>query len=508
MWYFYRIHLLRPRPHFQRYGSKSRDTELGNRVHVPAAGVGLSLLAAHGLGLWEATGLPHLFVSNDCTYCSYPACSSSSSSSGADYIRLQGIMVWAAHTDTNGQWIASKIVQGFFEAPIESLCEISIADIYFAHERGTYMGAYALMLFGSNFIAPIIAGFINDGQGWQWVLYWSAIISAVGFVILFFLMEETNYYGRGAVQGNIVPAESEPNQPDSSAVSSDDGNKEEKKADVDTDIEAVQASSTTTTTTFVRKTYWDKLKLIDTQPGRPTNLLTMMYRPVLLVIRFPVIFFSGFEYGTTLVMFNIMNATASLILGSPPYNFSPAMVGLSYFAPFIGVFVGSFYAGWFGDKMGLKLARANKGIREPEHKLWLFSLSLLLVPGSLILWGVGAYYKIHWVGLLFGMGILAVTNAIGSTVSLNYTVDSYKDLSGEAVISIILVRNTMSFAIGYGITPWINNTGLRSTFLAAAFIGMGCTALFLPMIKFGKEYRVKSKELYWKYVETSVLSGH
>ncbi|KAL5456344.1 hypothetical protein PMIN07_006678 [Paraphaeosphaeria minitans] len=78
--------------------------------------------------------------------------------------------VWAAHTKTSGQWIASKIVQGFVGAPIESLCEISVTDTYFMHERGRYIALYGLLLAGSNFFAPIIAGFIADGQGWRWVL--------------------------------------------------------------------------------------------------------------------------------------------------------------------------------------------------------------------------------------------------------------------------------------------------------------------------------------------------
>lgn len=74
-------------------------------------------------------------------------------------------MIWVPHATTNGQWIGSKILQGFVGAPIESLCEISITDVYFAHERGTYMGLYAFMLSGSNFLAPVMAGFINQGQG-------------------------------------------------------------------------------------------------------------------------------------------------------------------------------------------------------------------------------------------------------------------------------------------------------------------------------------------------------
>lgn len=37
--------------------------------------------------------------------------------------------IWAPYTTSNGQWIANKILQGFFGAPIESLCEISVTDI-------------------------------------------------------------------------------------------------------------------------------------------------------------------------------------------------------------------------------------------------------------------------------------------------------------------------------------------------------------------------------------------
>lgn len=38
-------------------------------------------------------------------------------------------MIWVPYTNTNGQWIASKLLQGFFGAPVESLCEISVTDI-------------------------------------------------------------------------------------------------------------------------------------------------------------------------------------------------------------------------------------------------------------------------------------------------------------------------------------------------------------------------------------------
>lgn len=50
------------------------------------------------------------------------------------------------------------------------------------------------------------------------------------------------------------------------------------------------------------------------------------------------------------------------------------------------------------------------------------------------------------------------------------------------------------------ITPWIENLGYQNCFISAAFIGMACSAVFLVMIKFGKSFRVKSREKYWRLV--------
>jgi len=36
---------------------------------------------------------------------------------------------------------------------------------------------------------------------------------------------------------------------------------------------------------------------------------------------------------------------------------------------------------------------------------------------------------------------------------VSYVNESYQALSGEAIITVILIRNTMSFAMGYNVTP-------------------------------------------------------
>jgi hypothetical protein len=105
------------------------------------------------------------------------------------------------------------------------------------------------------------------------------------------------------------------------------------------------------------------------------------------------------------------------------------------------------------------------------------------------------------------MGVIALTNTIGLQLSVSYCIDSYKDLSGEAMVTVILVRNTMSFAIGYGVTPWVTNMGLQNAFIVAAFAGMAQCASFFIFVRYGKQLRRQSGERYRKYVEKMADQG-
>lgn len=232
----------------------------------------------------------------------------------------------------------------------------------------------------------------------------------------------------------------------------------------------------------------------------------MMVRP-LLFFSLPSVVYAGFSYGSNLIWFNVLNGTASLILSAPPYNFSSSMVGLTYVSPLIGVACGSFYSGVLGDRVSLWFARRNKGVLESEHRLWLFTVSLILIPASLILWGVGAAHHVHWFGLVFAMGVIAASNSIGVQLSISYCIDSYKDLSGEAMVTVIIIRNTMSFAMGYGITPWVTNMGYQNAFIVAAFAGLAQVLTFLAVVKWGKGWRNMSKGRYYKYVKEGEKLG-
>lgn len=430
-------------------------------------------------------------------------------------IPFQAVSVWSPYAKGEGQWIARNIVIGFVAAPIEALPETSITDLYFAHERGTYLGWYAWFLASSNFFAPVITGFINDSMGYKWCFFFQAIFSAVISVFLFFFLEETNYDRKtvGVVEGTPLPAPS-----DAEAVSGEgrgqtipEKGNHTPKNDIDipeknTDLPALQIASPVTgrSVSYEPKTYRQKLALWD----KP-RAFVMHWRAwqILKLLSWPVIFYAGFSYGTYLVWFNILNATASIILGGEPYNFRPAIVGLSYISCIIGVTLASLFTGVFSDWFVIRLARRNKGVSEPEHRLWLFAAATIILPAGSILWGVGAAHGIHWFGLLFAMFLISMCNACGVTLSLAYLVDSYREIAGDALATCIIVRNTMSFAIGYGITPWLDALGYQNCFISVAFVGLAVCSVFLVMIRFGKGLRKASATKYWEEVRIRVDKG-
>lgn len=145
------------------------------------------------------------------------------------------------------------------------------------------------------------------------------------------------------------------------------------------------------------------------------------------------------------------------------------------------------------------MARRNGGIFEPEHRLWLLLPLVVLAPGSQLLWGLGAYFEVHWMGPVIAMGIIAFVTVVGVQVCVSYCIDTYRGLSGEAIVTLILLRNNILFGVNYGITPWVTDMGLRNAYILAACLAFVHVASFGIMVRYGKSSRARSTESYLTY---------
>lgn len=427
-------------------------------------------------------------------------------------IGVVGFNIWQPYITSNGEWIASKIMNGFFYATVESLPEITVTDMFFEHERATYMGIYGAALFSSNYAAPMLAGFVNDALGWKWTITIACIFCATCLVFMFFFMEETNYERKLKVvkdeDGNIIGAITS----NLNAVNSHINNTDELiptfSSVKDTKISLGNQAALTDNKSVVyqkEKTFWQKMSL--TAGIKKENHMKEYIMAPFFMLRYPVVLWSGFLYGSSLFWYSVLNGTEALILGAEPYNFSPAMCGLAYLSPVIFVLIIYPYAGWSTDWIKIYFAKKNGGISQAEDRLWVLVVYMILGPAALILWGVGAAHGIHWFGIIVGLGLQAGLCVVGCISSVTYTLDTYPEMGVPAITIVVLIRNCMNFAMDYGITPFVQNAGVQNCFIASAFICLFCISTFFVMVKTGFYWRNKTKDSYWKLVEYYRVNG-
>lgn len=132
------------------------------------------------------------------------------------------------------------------------------------------MGLYSFFLAGSNYLAPVICGFIAEYQGWRWVFYWPSIFCAVALVFLFFFMEETNYVR-------------EHSDGDATATSSEHGDQEKGGS---ADIVPAQTAE------YTKKSYIQKLSLLG--PRQPKNNMFRRALQIVYFLSWPVVFYAGY----------------------------------------------------------------------------------------------------------------------------------------------------------------------------------------------------------------------
>lgn len=119
-------------------------------------------------------------------------------------------------------------------------------------------------------------------------------------------------------------------------------------------------------------------------------------------------------------------------------------MGLTYLAEIIGTYLAGFCAGKLADKLSIYLTRRNSGVMEPEFRLWCYAVGLIITPLGLLLFGVGYAHELSWVALVFGMGMIGFVCPAAGSLAVSYVVDCYRELRGEALVTVVIIRNTVS----------------------------------------------------------------
>lgn len=251
------------------------------------------------------------------------------------------ISIWAARTMTAGDWWGVNAIQCWLGALAEVLIQLTIADVFFVHQRGLMNSIYIWVAnVGSN-LAVVASGFITVDQGWRWVWWWCAIFFGLQIVMFFFGFEETKFSRAETIegrQGSVVSMTSEHES------ESKDSKSEEKipsarprkstQASANPEIADLRKLSTINIDTRIpRKPYWKRLNLLTTSTGPWSHFLRHSYQPFLILATIPGVLFCSLCYAILLAWSTVMTTALSTYMLDPPYNFSASEIGLMSLAP-------------------------------------------------------------------------------------------------------------------------------------------------------------------------------
>lgn len=415
-----------------------------------------------------------------------------------------GAVMWNAYTYTNGSYYGARALQGILGAPVESLIELLVADVFFEHERAFWMSLYGFALNGGTFFGPLAAAWVAQNMSLQWVFYFVAIFSGAAGVFLFFFFEESGYVRKLPVLSGATPQKEPADLPNISQVMEQEktvrpppNQYEEESPTYDKEVESQSD-------VYKRKPYWQKIKLFSRLRKFPT--LWQFLRPLVVLYKLPHIQWAGWMVASSLCGFQVLTGTISTTFSEPPYNFSEGMVGLTYIGGAVGIIIGCLVAGPLNDWLCLYIAGKRGGVHEAEDRIYGVLPLIVMFPAAYILYGVGAAKGIHWIGPVFGLGMLGFCMALSSVVPYTYAIDAAGGIGSDCIVAVVLMRNTISFAVSFGITAWISGMGMQNAFISVAFIfGFAFWITSIPMLLWGKNSRARSAETYYNWIAEDEL---
>ncbi|KOC14652.1 hypothetical protein AFLA70_74g003241 [Aspergillus flavus AF70] len=185
-----------------------------------------------------------------------------------------------------------------------------------------------------------------------------------------------------------------------------------------------------------RKTVRQRLAFV-TKTDMP--IVQHFYQPLLILFSFPAVAYMAITYGTIL-------ACASAI-------------GLFHLGEFLGTFIAT--------------------LTVPAQNDWFIGM--------------------HWAMLAVDQGIYGVGYITTADVALTYLTDCYPDILGDALNSIVFVRNGFAMVVRFAFTPWVTGMGIQNSFILISMLALLTVTLPILLMIYGKRARASTADKYWKY---------
>lgn len=175
---------------------------------------------------------------------------------------------------------------------------------------------------------------------------------------------------------------------------------------------------------------------------------------------------------------------------------------------------------------------------------------LIATPLSLILYGVGIHYRLHWICPTIGLGLCEYSRsgphksfpflpsslrvesnpevvnfaiAQGTNVCLVYVIDGYRPVAGEITLAVmgfkcktsrflspppslqrinklISFQALFGFLLSFYTNPWVAQSGYRSAYGSMAGIATLVILMWVPLYLYGKQ--IRHTTWHWRIVSS------
>lgn len=309
----------------------------------------------------------------------------------ASYLIYFVASIWLVLDHSYAGFLAARIIMGLGSGAAETIAPVSIADIFFLHERGAIMAAYSCFLSVGVASGIVISGLITIDHQWRTIYQVGAGLVGLMLILFFFTFPETAYIR------HIDDASQ-------SSTSLSASKSQSSKSDVP------EAPPSEAAPSEKKHSYVQSLRLVH---GTLTHesLFKMGLRPFGLIV-LPPVFWAALVQAATIGFLVAVTSNVDVAF-EEAYGFEAYQVGLCFIAAIIGSLVGIPAGGQLGDWVADALTKRNGGIREPEMRLPAISLATITAPLALILYGVGIEQKLHWMCPTIG---LALCESVGFNI--------------------------------------------------------------------------------------------
>ncbi|KAI0456551.1 major facilitator superfamily domain-containing protein [Xylaria acuta] len=373
--------------------------------------------------------------------------------------------LWLIFEKHFGRFLIGRILLGFGSGAAETLAPITIADVFFLHERGTIMALYTSFLSIGVAFGILIDGLIVINNSWRVIYEVASALVAFVFLLAFFTFPETAFVrdGRPAFAVHAPRKQDTATQPPAP--------------------------------TPKKRSYLQSLKIFH---GTLTeeSLIKMFFRP-LGVIVLPSVLWAALVQSVT-IGFVVAVTSNVAVAYSDAYDFQAWHVGLAFISAILGSLIGIPAGGQLGDMVADWFTRRNGGIRAPEMRLPAMSISLITTPLALVLYGVGIQNKLHWICPTIGLGLLNFSVTQATNICLVYVIDAYRPIAGEITLTVLGFKSLFGFLLSFYTNPWVEEVGYINAYGTMAAISAGILLLWIPLYFWGSFLRHRTWQ--WKLV--------